>query len=202
MLALLLSTVFASGCPQGPVTAAHAAGSATSHAEAVVVRGETELDPAAAFASARRKAEEHVRDCWLERASYALEQQRPFWLPDCLAKESVRRWLADLPIDSMVQVVDREDRERTHEFGNSYQTTLWVAEPVLSVRRGERDLKAQLRRLERTTAVKYGGVAAGWVVLALAIAWLDRLSRGYMTGRLRAIGLLAGIAMPTLAFLL
>lgn len=195
MLGLLLSWFVVGGAPQAPQ------GPQVHPADAVAVRGETELDPAAAFASARRKAAEHVRDGWSLRADEALDQHRPFWLPDFLAQEAVRRWLADLPIDDLVKVVDREDRQREHEFGSSYQTTLWVTEEPRAVQRGERDLKNRLRRLERTTAVKYGGVAAGWIVMALAVGWLDRLSRGYMTGRLRAIGFLGGLALPVLAFL-
>jgi hypothetical protein len=170
-------------------------------ADAVVVRGDAELDPAAAFASARRKAEEHVRGLWSERAERAIDAQRPFWMPDLIAREAVRRWLVDLPVEQIVRCVDRQDREREHEFGNSYQTTLWVAEEPRLVQQGERQLKRELRRLEQTTAVKYGSVVAGWVVLFVLVGWFDRLSRGYMTGRLRLLGLLCGVAFPALAFL-
>ena len=69
------------------------------------------------------------------------------------------------------------------------------------IERGEQRLRAELRKLERSTAVKAGGVAAGWVFLALLLSWLDRLSRGYMTGRLRTIGVLGGLLMPTALFL-
>ena len=37
---------------------------------------------------------------------------------------------------------------------------------------------------------------AFWLVLAFGYAWLDRLSRGYMTGRLRLLGVLSGVAVP------
>lgn len=192
MLALLLAASL-SVAPQEP--------GATVVADAVVVRGDAELDPAAAFASARRKAEEHVRERWSERAERVIDAQRPFWLPDLIAREAVRRWLADLPVEQIVRCVDRQDREREHEFGNSYQTTLWVAEEPRLVQQGERQLKRELRRLEQTTAIKYGSVVAGWVVLCVLVGWFDRLSRGYMTGRLRLLGLLCGVAFPALAFL-
>lgn len=192
MLALLLAACLPLA-PQQPDTAVVA--------DAVAVRGDAELDPAAAYASARRKAEEHVRELWTERAERAVEGQRPFWLPDLVAREAVRRWLADLPVDRLVRFVDREDRERDHEFGSSFQTTLWVAEEPRLVQQSERLLKRELRQLERTTAVKYGSVVAGWVVLVLLVGWMDRLSRGYMTGRLRLLGLLCGVAFPALAFL-
>ena len=192
MLASLLVTCLTL-VPQEPVPAALA--------DAVAVCGDAELDPAAAFASARRRAEDHVRGMWSERAGRACAGQRPFWLPDLLTQETVRRWLADLPIDQIVRLVDREDRERTHEFGNSYQTTLWVAEDPRGVQQGERQLRRELRQLEKVTAIKYGGVVGGWVLLALVVGWIDRLSRGYMTGRLRVLGLLCGAAVPAIAFL-
>lgn len=191
MLGLLLSTCLLGLPPQGPATAA----------SAVAVRGDAELTPAAAFASARTKVDEHVRALWRERAERAVQYQRPFWVPELLGDETVRRWLADLQVSQLVSCVDREDREREHEFGNSYQTTLWVAEDPHAVQRGEQRLRGELRRLERTTAYKYGGIAAGWTLLVMVLGWLDRLTRGYMTGRLRVAGLIGGVAVPVIAFL-
>ncbi|MBL8728815.1 MAG: hypothetical protein JNM25_10320 [Planctomycetes bacterium] len=192
MLEILLSVSLALVSPQGPNVVG---------ADAVAVRGDTELSPAEAFASARRRAEDHVREQWAERAAHALDLRRPFWLPQVLADRAVQTWLADLPVDECLRLVDREDRERTHEFGNSYQTTLWVAEEPRSVKQGERELRQRLRDLERATAVKFGGIAAAWTLLVAAIAWLDRLSRGYMTGTLRLLGLLVGGALPVFLFL-
>lgn len=193
MLAMLLTTCLMC-LPQEPVATAAATA-------AVAVRGDAELDPAAALASAQTKVEDHVRSLWRGRAERAVANQRPFWLPELLTDAAVRRWLAELPLQQLVQVVDREDRQREHDFGSSYQTTLWVAEDPRQQQRGEQRLRHELRRLERTTAVKAGGVAAGWTVMIVLLAWLDRLSRGYMTGRLRCVGLLAGLAMPAIAFL-
>lgn len=192
MLALLLTACLPLA-PQQPVAAASV--------DAVAIRGEAELSPAAAYASARRKAEDHVRGLWQDRAERAVAGQRPFWLPELVAQEAMRRWLGDLPVEQLVHCVDREDRERQHEFGSSYQTTLWVAEEPRLQEQRERLLRRELRQLERTTAVKFGGVAASWAVLAVVVSWMDRLSRGYMTGRLRLLGLLCAIAAPALAFL-
>lgn len=192
MLAVLLLTCLA--CPpQDPPAKAMASA-------AVAVRGEPELSAAAAFSSAQGKVEDHLRSVWRERAERTVATQRPFWLPTVVTDQAVRRWLADLPVREMVQVVDREDREREHEFGNSYQTTLWVAEDPRLQQRSEQRLRGELRRLERSTACKAGGIAAGWTLLAVLLGWIDRLSRGYMTGRLRAVGLLAALAMPAVAF--
>jgi len=181
-------TCFAVFAPQDPVAA-------------VAVRGDAELSPAAALASARTRVDEHLLAIWRERAERASDAQRPFWLPQILAEQTVRRWLADLPKNELVHVVDREDREREHEFGNSWQTTLWIAEDSQQLQRAELRLKRALRLTERETAIKYGGVAVGWTLLIFGLGWIDRLTRGYMTGRLRAVGLLLGAAVPAAAFL-
>lgn len=190
MLAALLTYVLVACCPQEPLASS-----------AVAVRGDTELTPAAAFASAKTKVDQHVRSLWQDRAERTVTAQRPFWLPTLVAEEAVRRWLAELPVAQMVAVVDREDREREHEFGNSYQTTLWVAEDPEKLQRSEQRLRVELRRLERTTLYKFGGIAAGWTLLVVLLGWLDRLSRGYMTGRLQFAALLVAVAVPVIAFL-
>lgn len=168
---------------------------------AVAVRGDTELSPAAAYASARTRVADHVRTVWQERAESAVVRQRPFWLPEAIADAAVQRWLATLPTDQLVRTVDREDREREHEFGTSVQTTLWVAEEPHAVARSERALQNLLARVERRTAGKFGITALAWVVLVVLLGWVDRLSRGYMTGRLTLAGLLAAVATPAVLFL-
>ena len=192
MLALLLSTLIACPAHQEPKI---------SMETAVAVHGDTELSPADALASAELRVDEHIRSRWEERAKRTVSRQTPFWMPQALTDTTVRRWLGDLPMQQLVQEVNRKDKQRIHEFGNSYQTTLWIAEDKEMVELGEVGLRAELHRLERTTAVKAGGVAAGWMILALLLGWLDRLSRGYMTGRLRAIGVLGGLLMPAALFL-
>jgi hypothetical protein len=194
MFALLLTCCLFAPAPQG--ASALAGDPVAPRAAAVAVSGEAELTPFEALASAESRVEEHVRRRWRARADRLAARHRPFWMPTALAERASSRWLADLPVERLVAQVDRTDRERVHEFGNSYQTTLWVAEVPEAVARGERGLRAALRELERATALKAGGVAAGWVVLALLCSWVDRLSRGYMTGRLRAIGLLGGALLP------
>jgi hypothetical protein len=190
MLAALLSMCLVHLLPQDPAATL-----------AVAVRGEAELTPAAALASARHKVDDHVRALWQERAQRAVGAARPFWVPEALSEQAVRRWLAALPVERLAVCVDREDKEREHEFGRSYQTTIWVAEDTRSAQRSEQGLRQELRQLERRTAVKYGGIAAGWIGLFVLLGWIDRLSRGYMTGRLRLVGLLGAAAVPAFAFL-
>jgi len=192
MLALLLSTLIALPSPQEP---------SASDVEAVAVRGDAELSPSDALASAQMRVDEHVRAVWRERAQRTVSLQMPFWMPQVMTDSAVRRWLADLPLQRLVSRVDRQDRERVHEFGNSYQTTLWVAEDPGIVERAKRRLRMKLRNLERSTIFKVGGMTVTWVFLALLLSWMDRLSRGYMTGRLRAIGVLGGLLMPAALFL-
>ncbi len=194
MLAALLVALACPAAPQQPWPAQAAA--------AVAVRGEPELSAAEALASARLKVEAHVREAMSRRAAHAVDAHRPFWLPAPLAEQTVRRWLADLPTDRVVRLVDREDRQREHEFGSSFQTTLWVAEEPRQVQEAERRLRADLRRLERSALARLGGTVAVWFVLSILVGWLDRLSRGYMTTRLRLSGVLAAVVVPACFFLL
>lgn len=192
MLALCLITCLANAVAQDPLPIPGA----------VAVRGEAELSPAEALASAHAKAEAMVKVRLTERAERTAAAARPFWVPGAFADRAVARWLADLSLAEVVKVVDREDRTREHEFGPSFQTTLWVAEEPRQIAAAERQLKRRLQALERTTAARFGGTVAVWLLLGILVAWLDRLSRGYMTGRLRAIGLFGGVAIPALFFVL
>lgn len=169
--------------------------------DAVVVRGETELTAAAAQASARARLDEHVRGVWRERAARLVDAERPLWLPTAVAAAAAARWVATLPVDDFVRIVDRQDRARDHGFAASHQTTLWVGEPGDAAARGERSLRAALRAAARDAACRSGAVAGAWAVVGVGVAWFDRLSRGYMTRTLRAVGLLFAIAVPAVAFL-
>lgn len=191
MLALLL---FAA-------VACHPVAQGASSAAAVAVRGDAELSPAAAFASAERRAHDHIRSLWRTRADHLARRHCPRWLPSFLAARTVEQWLAELPVRRLMTQVDREDTERIHEFGNSYQTTIWVAERPQLVERSERSFAAAIRGLQERSLFKAVCVLIGWFGMAVLLCWTDRLSRGYMTGRLWAIGLLCSAALPSLLFL-
>ena len=145
MLALLLSTLIACSAQQEPQI---------SMASIVAVRGDTELSPADALASAELRVDEHIRSLWEERAKRAASRQCPFWMPQVLTDKTVRRWLGDLPVQRLIKQVNRDEKERVHEFGNSYQTTLWITEDQEMVERGERRLRAELHRLEYVDEIK------------------------------------------------
>ena len=170
--------------------------------EAVMVRGAAELDPATAFASARDKAEQHLRDLWKGRADQLLVDSRPFWMPEFLAAAAADSWLVRFRPEQRLQLVDRQDRQRDHGFGHSYQTTLWVAESAAAVNKGRRSLQNELQRVEQKTLITAGGTVVYWSALAMLFGWLDRLSRGYMTRRLWTIALLLASGVPAVAFLL
>ena len=199
MFALLLTCCLFAPAPQG--ASALAGDPVAPRAAAVAVSGEAELTPFEALASAESRVEEHVRRKWRARADRLAARHRPFWMPTALAERASSRWLADLPVERLLVHVDRTDRERVHEFGRSYQTTLRVAEVSASAERARRGLRAALGRVERVAAWKAGVVAVGWFLLGVALTWLDRLSRGYMTGRLRALGALSAASLPAVLFL-
>jgi len=170
-------------------------------ADAVVVRGETELTAAAASASARARLAEHVRGVWRERAARLVDAERSLWLPQAVATAAAARWVAALSVDDFVRVVDRQDRARDHGFAASHQTTFWVGEPADAAARGERSLRATLRAAARDAACRGGAVVGAWAAVGVGVAWFDRLSRGYMTRTLRAVGVLLAIAAPAVAVL-
>ena len=168
---------------------------------AVEVRGDAELSPADALASARRRAEQHVRAVWRERGEREAALQRPGWIPALLTSQAVDRWVAALPVEQLLRQIERDDRERVHEFGRSYQTTLWIEEAATPAEQARRGLRDALRRAERVAGLKAAVVAAGWLTLGVVLAWLDRLSRGYMTGRLFALGVFGAASLPAVLFL-
>lgn len=168
---------------------------------AAEVRGQVELSAAAALASARTAAEEQIKAAIADRAARLAEARRPFWMPDFLTQECVRKSLDEVDAWRSYQIVDRNDDVREHEFGQSWRTTLWIAEDPRRAAAADHQLRAALRQTERVMLAKLGGTAVFWGVLAFACFWLDRLSRGYMTGRLWLLGLALGSAVPTALFL-
>lgn len=169
-------------------------------ADAIAVRGEPELTAAAALASAEARLGEQLRAGWRQRAS-ALAAEAAGWLPQAAVDGVVARWLAATPTAELVRVVDRADRTRDHGFGASWQTTLWYAEDAQLRRRGEAALRAEFAAVRRDCVVRGGAVAGAWATLAFLVGWFDRLTRGYMTGRLRAIGGVLAVAASAAAVL-
>lgn len=153
--------------------------------DAVAIRGAAGLTGAEALASAQEQVAAHLRAAWRERAARIAGEAAPAWLPQPCVDAVVARWLARLPADRLARVVDRDDRVRDHGFGTSHQTTLWIAEAPEHVRAGEASLRTALAAARRTALARSGAVALGWTALGIGAAWFDRLTRGYMSGRLR-----------------
>jgi hypothetical protein len=170
--------------------------------DAFAVTGTPELDSAAAFRAAMNQAEAKVRDAQRERAQLVAAEWRPFWMPPVFVDQVVARWGQAPQRTTGLCIVDRTDQRREHEFGSSYQTTLWVREDPDALARGERELRQQLAQLRLRTLATSGGTVVFWALLTFAVGWLDRLSRGYLTGRLRLLGLVLGSAVPAVAFVL
>ena len=168
---------------------------------ATVVRGTAELNPAQAYETAHREALSRLRERCEVRAEEIIQEVTPAWLPAFITEKEVRRWLARMDLDEGLKILDRADRERQHDFGLSYQTSLLVREKPSFLSRAERRLGQQLRRAEKTFLMRSGATLGLWMVLALGVFWLDRLSRGYMTGRLSLLALAIGAGAPVVLFL-
>ncbi|GAB4143063.1 MAG: hypothetical protein Fur0037_10590 [Planctomycetota bacterium] len=169
---------------------------------AVPVQGSIELDRGSAYESAKLAARERARRFWSERAEAVAGGQISRLIPRALVRQAIDRFLARRPVEATFAIVEREDESREHEFGRSWQTTLWLAPDEKATRACERQLLADLRDAEQLVFWKAGGTVVFWALLSFALGWFDRLSRGYMTWRLRGIGLLLGAGVPGLAFLL
>jgi hypothetical protein len=202
MLTTLFATLILASVAAGQSPGGHSRLESQGAVDTVAIRGTTELTSAEAYGSARHVAIDHLEARWRERSERLIAEGRPFWLPEVLCSRAVDRWIARQAGERALCVVDREDREREHEFGKSFQTTLWIAEAPAEVNRGETQLRRELHRTRQQAVVLAGGTVGLWAVLAFAVSWIDRLSRGYMTARLRVLGLLVGVAVPSLAFLL
>ena len=164
--------------------------------DAVAIRGAAGLTAAEALATAREQVGEHLRTAWRQRADRIAAAAAPAWLPQPCVDAVVANWLQQLPTERLSRVVDRDDRVRDHGFGTSHQTTLWVAEDPAHLRAGETSLRAALAAARRSALARSGAVAIGWTALGIGAAWFDRLTRGYMSGRLRlAAAALAAVVL-------
>ena len=203
LVSLLLLFAVPVAVAQAPLSQ-RASRAVTSEVEidAVAVRGTPELSAREAFAAARDAAAAEGRSRWLRRSELIAEELRPAWIPHAVTDRALQRELERQDLAASLRVVDREDRSREHEFGTSWQTTLWVAEDQAFVQRVESRLRRAMLDLRGHALAFLLGTAGLWAVLAVAVGWFDRLSRGYMTTRLCALGIAFGVAVPSLVFLL
>jgi hypothetical protein len=171
---------------------------------AVVVAGQVELTRREAKASAIERLREDTRDRQLEHGRSVIRAAAPFWLPNFVAEQALHEWVRGLgdPLQRSVRILDDDVKVRDHGFGQSFQAFLLIEEDASQADRSGRELERRLDRRVRRFVVLSGGVVGFWAVLAFVVAWIDRLSRGYMTWRLRGIALGLGAAVPAILFLL
>lgn len=201
MLAFLLTVALIA---QGPGGGEFAIASGFDSASVgLVVRGTVELSPGEADLSAQALATERARALLADRGRAVLAESCPAWLPVFCREQMLRRWLGGADPSQAVRIVDRRQAEHDHGgLGTSYRTELVVAPDGRSVSRLLSSLRRQIAAGSRLFAVKCASIVGFWLLLAAAIGWLDRLSRGYMTWRLRLLGAIAGSALPALVLLL
>ena len=200
MLALTLLVTLTLQDPE-PQKAWVVAGVDPSHTDAVVVAGTPELSPRAAYDAALQQAQDGVRGRCLERGTEIVRSHGPLWLPAFAAEPMLLRWVAAQSPASVVQVLDQEQRVRDHGFGRSYQTFLLVREDDRHSSAGDQRLLHDLATTGKQFLGKCAVTVLGWGVLAFLLSWFDRLSRGYMSGRLLVIGLSIAVGLPAILLL-
>lgn len=198
MLALLLTfAIFAQGHD------GDGSGSAGVDRPRLLVRGTVELSAGEANAAAESLVADRARGLLAERGRATLGQSAPVWLPSFSREQLLRRWLAGVDGRETLRVVDRTQVEHDHGgLGTSYRTELFVEPDGKRLATHLSRLRRQVAVGARVFAIKCGGIVGFWVLLAAVVGWVDRLSRGYMTWRLRVLGLIAGSALPAVVLLL
>ena len=170
--------------------------------DAYAVSGTPELSRKEAWAAVQRQAlEDHknrVRDV-AEAQAAAISSK---WLPGFVREKVVTEWTRDQLRRVAPKIVDRDLIVRDHGFGQSYQAFLLLDDVDSQQLRKRGRLTDLLRREEKRFVFKFGGMLGLWGLLALVMTWIDRLTRGYMTKRLYAIGALLALIGPALLVLL
>lgn len=162
-----------------------------SHPGAQVVSGAPELEPAKAWQAVSRK----VVAQRAEQKVLAAKEVRS-WMPEVLLEPIVLSWARGAAERAEVRILDRDLLVRDHGFGASYQAFLLIQDGAEVSRPDMRQLQRRIDRAERRILVRGGCTAALWALIALAGFWLDRLTRGYMSGRLTLIAAVLGLCAP------
>ncbi len=173
-------------------------GYASDHPDACVISGTPELNRKDAWAAVTRRAVEEQQLRISERAADQAVAQSPAWLPGFVRERAVKQWTGDQVRRQRLKVLDRDLLVRDHGFGNSYQAFLLLDKVDPGSATSSRSLATKLQREQKRFVMKCGGTLGWWGVLAIFVLWLDRLTRGYMTGRLYTLGAALGICAPIL----
>lgn len=163
------------------------------------VTGTVELDRAAAERTARLAARDRVRQSLARTVDRLVRDRAPAWLPAVVRWAARDRWLRAQDLTRFLHVVERRTTVRDHGYARSFQTRLRVRVDEGAEAAARAYFTAErLGGLGRALVAKGSGVLLFWGVLGAVYMWLDRLSRGYMTWRLRFLTLAVGLAVPGL----
>ena len=158
-----------------------------------VVAGTPELSRSEAWRSASLRAIEQRQDQLKAFASARLAVAGDSWIPDFVTQQAVRAWSGEQMEGYRLRVLDRDLLVRNHGFGQSFQAFLLLDRGVPGARHGAQALEQCLADARAKFTFQCGGVLGWWGLMALLAFWLDRLTRGYMTGRLFVLG--SGLAL-------
>lgn len=168
----------------------------------MIVFGTPELTPGEAYESAQEQAQENLRRYFVEKGTAVVERSTPVWLPGFVEDRILGRWIAALDLAGAFRVLDREQIDRDHGHSMSYQTRLLIKRDPAKLERSLRSLKRDTAQGEKWFLATCGGTAILWAALALLCGWMDRLTRGYMSNRLRLLFSGLGLCLPAIAFLI
>ena len=171
------------------------------HPSAYAVKGSVELSRAEAWEALERRIDVEVRD---RLESFAIDESENVaapWLPGYFQDRAIAAWVSEQVRQSETRILDSNLVVRPVD--DVYQSYHAYALVDMAGPRNVR-LERLRRRLvveEEMFLAKIGGALGLWGVLAVLILWLDRLTRGYMTGRLYTLGALLGIGGPIVLLL-
>ena len=200
MLATTLSLALLMQAP-GPSDSWVHAGGRAAPPNTFAVEGALELSRGEAEASATDLARDAHRERLRGHGRDLAQRLAPFWLPQLLVRGEVEAWALREERATPIRVVSRETSVRQYSYGKAYQTTLHVADDARGGRSAEAWLERRLEHAARLLLAKCGGIAVFWGLLAFLSSWFDRLTRGYMTWRLRLIAFGLGGIVPALVLL-
>jgi len=202
MLPLMLSLALsAQALPVADACAA--APSQPFAAGTAVIEGTLELSRAEAEASAIRAARHNHRERLLSAGEEVVRRVLPDWLPGFFVRHELDEWTRRLAKAVPLQIVQTETSVRRYSYGEAFQTTLRCNADVEGAARAEEPwLQRRLRVAGRLMLASCGGVAVYWGLLAFLFSWFDRLTRGYMSWRLRIIALGLGLSVPSVLLML
>ena len=169
---------------------------------AVTVVGDLELSRADADRAAMRAARD-MRRGQLQRVGQELAARHAaFWLPGVLVDGEVDRWVTRTERRSPVSVMSRDTQVFTYSYGEAFRTSLHLEDGPLFDQAAELEMERGVRWLGRLILAKIGGITVFWGLLAFISCWFDRLTRGYMTWRLRGIAAALGVVVPPVVLLI